>query len=506
MDAPDQVAEAEQERVLVPQPAPLAIAAGPDPASLSPASLLALQRGAGNAAVTRMLARAPDPKATPPQPGSEEAKALGAGLQKRADAVSARARSGVANIGKAQTSSLRKLRGEVRPDLDAVADVYAVAYKSFEDVLGKGKARAAQWDGLVINVVIGVGVGLVAGWVVPLGLTAKAAATFGAKVLEGVIAEHASWAGAEKAQEAIKPPEPPMPPHPLSKRVDALQKIEQADASLLDLGGHLEFMAGLLGAGAAAGYDCQALALTGRHKTPVDKLEEGVTGLENSAAELGKVEQAIATVLKQVEQLAAEAAKAKKEAYPKRMERHIWVHWMGTMSEDAWSEKNPDEHVFFKRNELERIASIVDSDPIERRLEDLGLLAENAYEGPSDLGWYVGKNHTQDESLDGANRARRLSKALEHVGKRGALQQNPWRPDPYAKGTSLTSGVILAAGAKGGNELLPVQLMPRATLGEQVVIHSVKADQGDPLLYARGVNVVETREEERSRDVTRQPY
>ena len=312
--------------------------------------------------------------------------------------------------------------------------MYAQAYKSFEAVLGAGKARADMWDGLVMNVLIGVGVGLIAGAVVPVGLGVKAAATFGAKVLEGVVAEHGSWATGQKIDEFTKKGDLPMPPHPLSKRVEAFQKVELVHSSLLDLGQHLGFIARLLTVAGAAGYDCLEVALTGRHSTPFDKLERGVAGLEESAVRLAEVEQAIARVLQRVEQLAAEAALRKKETFTRRTEKHIWVHWMATLSPEAYAEKNPDDKtMLISHNKLRRIAQIVDSDPIERRLEELDLLAANAYEGPSDLGWYVGSTTHRTSRSRGPSRAHRLSKALENVGKQGALQQNPMRPDPYQK-------------------------------------------------------------------------
>jgi hypothetical protein len=385
---------------------------------------LRVAMGAGNQAFCAYLARqgvlARDPVpdvVSGADPASKQSpmagKAVGAGLEARVAAVQKESIRRRESITDAVTKSIGVVDA-MRVDLEAYAVAYEDAWAVVKKKIEEGKAKAKSDEalaGLVMNVAIGVGIGLGVGGIIAvaektgrMALTAKVVLETTGEGLEWVVGQAISGT----AQPNVKGTSDAFErAHPGLKRADAYEKLAALYRRLALLGLEVAPLARISDACGPALRDTHEVALNGRHSEHSNaKIEAGVAALERAAAEQAKIEAEVTTVLAQVGTAATEAKSAKASIDPRQLQKHIWIHWMASLSGDD--------------------VDLLDADPIEDELHALKL------EGlSSQIGWSTGAWHSSSDSEEGVRKARMYSMALGMVGKTGTFHLSGNRP--YAR-------------------------------------------------------------------------
>ena len=378
----------------------------------------------------------------------------------------------VANIGRGV--------GHVDTTLSAlitVAGRYKKARDRVEETIKRAEAAAKldqeKMDALM-GIAIGVGVGLGLGAAVPLaeGASRAASAALDAvgEVYEGKVADKISGNGsgvaAPKSGDYDRA-------DPQLKQTEAYKRCGELYRELATLGPKIESVSAIGGVGGKLQADARELAAAGFHRDLViPQLERMVGALEHADQAAKKTASEVADL---VWVLDAEAKRAQREAKRDdqlRMEKQIWIHWLGSRTGDE--------------------AELAGEEPVKGVLKAHDIVDPNGKD--SSIGWGVGDWHSDANSRTGAQKAAAYSQALSLAGHDGKLIEGRPRqlatstPDPeHARSRYRTShaGVVGKATVTGANQTYAVQVIGAAKPGDELIITGVVGRE-DRDLYPGG--------------------
>ncbi|MDN5804567.1 MAG: hypothetical protein L0H26_08310, partial [Microlunatus sp.] len=396
------------------------------------AQVMAGPRTAGNAAVTSLLhVQRRDP--VPAGGAASSARTRGAALEARVKKSTTTSRATSRAVSTGLTSAVADV-DQVLVQLNGVAKTYESSYESYQKVIEEAEAREAAIDAvaaLVVGVLISTGVG------VGLGLAAPLAATATRGMLAFAEARNATVAALLAAGSAGALPSKGRPStavagfadqHPTMMKVKAYQQAADLYRTLALTGARFGTIADIQFAAAQLQADCRELAVSGRHRTSTEAAIAGrVTALEADAKTVVALKSEFDKLFAKVGDAKVDASLANQDASATRMERDIWVYWMASLSGDQ--------------------AEILDSDPIEARLGLLNLMAKRGMDNApqrawqSDLDWGVGAWHSDDDSREGARKARGGVAMLKMVGQQGRFRAGGAIGGEYVS----PSGAVFAA-------------------------------------------------------------
>ena len=404
--------------------------------------------------------------------GQEAGKAL----EKRVDTVlehtKFRRKDMVANIGRAVghvDSTLRSL-------LD-LADLYKKARGRVEDTIKRAEAEAKldqEKMDFILGVAIGVGVGLGLGAAVPLAEGASRSVEAGldavGEVYEAGVGDIVKrttagpGGGAPAAGDYARA-------DPQVKQTEAYKRCGELYRQLASLAPRIEDVSAVADVGAKVKADARELATTGSHATLViPELERMVATLERADEQMKSAE---SEVFELEWTLSAQAEQAKREAARSdqlRMEKQIWIHWLGSRTEDE--------------------AELAGREPVKGTLKARGVVAEE--DEDSSIGWGVGWYHSAENSRTGAKRAAAYSEALSLAGREGELIEGQARElstrtkDPSAGNVTYAStrrGVV--GKVKVDGKTYGVEVIGLAAPGAPLIITGVVGRE-DRALYPGG--------------------
>ena len=383
--------------------------------SLNPAaaSLLALQRTAGNAAVSQMLQREPAGGAAV---AVQDPAAAGAGwAQRRAQMEGIRSRASLRSLKTAACVGLgNSVLTSARLHLQDAADVYGNAYRDYEAVIAAAKKAAKHEEEMIeigvsiaLAVAFATGVGAVAEGV---GLVAAEGASMGT-VLAYKAGEEVVVAGATEGTKylgkhhtgLLEVAGSQMEPGGLNPAVMKLQLWEELVhlhegllktanlASLQSLvASNAEFAIGEMkaqqGGGAAADLEPAVL-------------ENLITTLVNNDAQVGDLDSRLDAAITQLNSFKKSLDDAPDpRGRRSELERDIWLLWMAELPEDE--------------------AKILDIDAIEEHLEAMKLKT-SGYSGGGYLGVDTGYYTTKADCIKMIDAAK--SEAIKLRSKYGSV-------------------------------------------------------------------------------------
>lgn len=367
----------------------------------------------------------------------------------------------------------------IRENLAIVGGHYRDAYSTFEETLESSKARAEAAEAYadaVIGVFIGVGVGLSVGALIPL----AAGASIAAKASVGAIQSVSEWLvgqGLKELGDVGRGPDQPSPGgsfdhgDPAVREVRVYKRLARLYRLLALLGTRIAPLADVAYAAAAVRPDCREFRVSGAHSAmTIEELAGLVTAIETMAINARDVALHIGALElgENLSQAREEARSQAKDVDRFQMERHIWIHWMASLS----------------RHDAEQL----DDKVIESRLFRMRIYG-NSFEDfwgghggrYSVIGWNPGRYHSDAESVQGTIIAARYSRALRLIGTVGRIQDAEFSDDPLR-----TYGKFYPPGQNISHPDMPpysVMLGARVKEGDEIVITDVRTyprDRSDP--------------------------
>ncbi|MBM0745395.1 DUF4157 domain-containing protein (plasmid) [Phormidium sp. CLA17] len=369
------------------------------------------QNMVGSEASVRRSESAPVLQRNPARATPRALRVVGKGFEKRVDVVVTQAQNSRMAITTALDDGIKGLDA-TRADLEAVAKVYMLAYTHFEMILKRGEAEAkvnAAIQNLVLSIAISVAVGVplsaaLSGMVV-VRILDKTLIEFGkTMVKEGVKKTLMPDSGgglaatAEAATEDFKGKV-----NPTLKRLEVFQQLTDLYRELAMLGLKIDDVAQVSDWCVEAKADAREFELTGRHRTLSEiQLDMQISILEGAAESQNKLGDQIASISGRIREAQKAASDAAAKADADRMERHLWIQWMGSLPLDD--------------------ADLIDADPIENRLNRLGIQGYRPHGGGGSLiDWYTGDWTSGSDVEEGVKRAQLYSAAIAAVGQIGVL-------------------------------------------------------------------------------------
>lgn len=441
-----------------PAPPPGAAVAGDVGLTLALARVVSRRREPGGAA----------PQKLPPQ-------AAGAALEQRVDQVATTAREARERAAQTVDDGFKQVDATAA-ELEALTAVYKLAFERFELTLHTADAHARgaeQIKDLVLTLAIGAAVGASLGFA----LAGVAAATPFQQALKTSSTVIVNWGGKQAAKDPVargpgvvaRSREFLAKADPNLMRIEAGQNLRKLDRGLAELLVVINQHARVADWCLDVKADARELASTGRHgKLTVEQLAERVATLEEAGKAQSGLRDQVLLVAARVADAAQAAGAARKDADTTRLERQLWIHWMASLSGDD--------------------AQMVDEDPIEERLQDLGIAGDRG-RSPVDrsmIGWYIGDWHGKADSKEGVRRAKPYADALRAVGIVGVLHdaevkgiatgvEYDWRGEPRkpSREHAYTTGRIDLGGTPGDPS------RPWARKDGWAVIVAGEAEDGD---------------------------
>ncbi len=403
-------------------------------------------------------------------------KEVGEALEKRVDSVLGQARS----RRKAILADIDRGVEHVDSTLGSlieVAGTYKKARDKVEEVIKRAEAEAKldqeKMDALLgIAIAVGVGVGL--GVAIPL---AHGASRGAAAVLDAVGEVYEQKTGAVVKGGGDKTPAPKAGAweraDPQLKQTEAYKKCAELYRELALLGPQIEKVGEVGDVGADLKADARELAASGSHsRFVIPDLQHMVVRLEIAAAGLKPVADQVADIRWTLHAEAEQAKREAKRADQRRMEKHIWIHWLGSRTGEE--------------------AELAGRAPVRGVLKAFGLLSED--DADSSIGWGVGDWHSDANSRTGAQKAAAYSRALSLAGQEGKLAEGQMRdiatstPDPSAGNVSYTgrrTGFVGKVSVAGSADVYGVVVTGPAKPGDAVIVTGVVGRE-DRELYPGG--------------------
>ncbi|MDP5181577.1 hypothetical protein QOZ88_02920 [Blastococcus sp. BMG 814] len=314
-------------------------------------------------------------------------------------------------------------------DLEQVGVHYQCAYDNFARVLAAGHEHNALVDaatdalvGAVLGITLGATVALSLSRVFTLAPNAGFALQAAAEVRNGLVAtvmQTSLEAAGEAAVKASQAPGQDQPPevgrarherqHPTMQRVATYQQAADLYRRLATLAARAQRTMDVAALVSNLRADSRELAVTGTvARTGVEELEREVRDLDALIGRHEEVARSVQELTRSVASARADAAVALAEIDERRLERDIWIVWMGSLT--------PEQ------------AEVLDSTPVEDRLHDMGIMARRGYGGAqsswqSTIGWSVGVYHSDAESREGVRLAREAATSLQMTGRAGTYRR-----------------------------------------------------------------------------------
>ena len=303
----------------------------------------------------------------------------------------------------------------------------------------EAKLDKEKMDAL-LGIAIGVGVGLGLGVAVPLAHGASRATV---AALDAVGEVYEQKVGDITKSGGSKAPAPKAGDweraDPQLKETEAYKKCAELYRELAMLTTQIENVSAVGDVGSDLKADARELASSGSHsRFVIPQLEQMVRQLEVAGGGLKPVADQVFDIQATLHAEAEQAKREAKRADQYRMEKQIWIHWLGSRTGEE--------------------AELAGRAPVKGVLRAFGLVAEDGED--SSIGWGVGSWHSDDNSRTGAQKAAVYSQALSLAGHEGKITEGQAReiatstPDPSARNVTFTGkrmgfvGKVTVAGAK----------------------------------------------------------